>query len=147
MKRESLSLQQRRKIDQKLPSEIETELIEFQHFVIGLCQRNKYSSSLISNADETAVFFDMPHSYTINLKGKKQVAVKTTDYEKLCVIVMLCIPTTSNKLPPYAILNRKAGPKENFCNYVRVQAQKNGWMTLKLLEDWLGCAWELQLVV
>jgi hypothetical protein len=45
MKRESLSLQQRRKINQKLPLEFETKLVEFQRFVIGLCQRNKYSLS------------------------------------------------------------------------------------------------------
>jgi hypothetical protein len=42
-------------IGQKLPLEIETKLIEFQHFVIGLHRRNKYSLSQISNADETAV--------------------------------------------------------------------------------------------
>jgi hypothetical protein len=51
MKRESLSLQQLIKIGQKLPSEIETELTEFQHFVIGLCQRNKYSLSKIGSAN------------------------------------------------------------------------------------------------
>jgi hypothetical protein len=56
MKRESLSLQQRTKISQKLPSEFETELIKFRDSVTGLRQRNKYSLSQISNADETTVF-------------------------------------------------------------------------------------------
>jgi hypothetical protein len=44
------------KTSQDLPSEFETEVIEFQHFVIGLCQRSKYSLSQIGTADETAVF-------------------------------------------------------------------------------------------
>jgi hypothetical protein len=35
MKRESLSLQQRANISQKLPSEFEAKLIEFQCFLIG----------------------------------------------------------------------------------------------------------------
>jgi hypothetical protein len=56
MKRESLSLRQRTKISQKLPMEFETKLIEFQCFVIGLHQRNKYSLSQTGNADKTAVF-------------------------------------------------------------------------------------------
>jgi hypothetical protein len=57
MKKETISLQRSTKINEKLPSEHETKLIEFQRFVIGLRQRNKYSSSQISNADKTAVFF------------------------------------------------------------------------------------------
>jgi hypothetical protein len=28
-------------------------------------------------------FFDMPCNYALNFKGKKQVAIKTTGYEKL----------------------------------------------------------------
>jgi hypothetical protein len=39
------------------------------------------------------------------------------------------------------MLNRKTVPKENFCKDV-VQAQKNSWMTLELMEDWLGSVWE-----
>jgi hypothetical protein len=112
--RESLSLQKRTKIGQKLPSEIETELIEFQHLVTGLCQRNKYSLSQIISAAETAVFFHMPCNYIVNYKGKKQVAVKTTGYGKLRVTVMQHIPTNGNKLPPYVILNRKTVPKKIF---------------------------------
>jgi hypothetical protein len=44
-------------------------------------------------------FFNMPCNYTINFKGEKQVAMKTTGYEKLCATVMLCITASGNKLP------------------------------------------------
>jgi hypothetical protein len=83
----------------------------------------KYSLSQIGNADETAVFY-APRNYTTNFKGEKQVAMKTTGYEKLHVTVMLCITTNGNKLPPYIILNRKTVQKENFCKDVIVQAKK-----------------------
>jgi hypothetical protein len=63
----------------------------------------------------------MPRNYTVNLKGEKQVAVKTTGYEKLCVPVMLCITVNGSKLPPYVILNRKTVPKENSCKDVIVR--------------------------
>jgi hypothetical protein len=42
-------------ISQKRFLEFETKLIEFEHFVIGLHERNKYSLSKIGNADKTAV--------------------------------------------------------------------------------------------
>jgi hypothetical protein len=44
----------------------------------------------------------------------KQVAMKPTGYEKLRVIVMLCITANGDKLLPYIILNRKTMPKEIF---------------------------------
>jgi hypothetical protein len=46
------------------------------------------------------------------LKGKKQVAMKTTGYKKLHVTVMLYIIANGNKLPPNVILNRKTVAKE-----------------------------------
>jgi hypothetical protein len=84
--------------------------------------------SQISNADETAIFFNMPRNYTINFKGEKQVALKTTGCEKLHVTVMLRITANGNKLPPYIILNRQCQNK-NFCKDVIFWAQKNAWMT------------------
>jgi hypothetical protein len=77
----------------------------------------------------------MPCNYTINFKGDKQVAMKTTGYEKLHVTVMLCVTTNGNKLPPYVILNRKAVPKEHFCKDVIVCPPPNAWMTSELFED------------
>jgi hypothetical protein len=41
----------------------------------------------------------MPHNYAINLEEEKEVAMKTTGYEKLRVTVMLCITENGNELP------------------------------------------------
>jgi hypothetical protein len=66
-------------------------------------------------------FFGMPRNYITNFKREKQMAMKTTGYKKLHFTVMLYITANGNKLPPYAILNRKMAPKENFCKDVIVQ--------------------------
>jgi hypothetical protein len=78
----------------------------------------------MGNADETAVFSDMPHNYAINFKEEKQVTMKTTGFEKSRVTVKLCTTANGSKLPPYVILNRMTIPKENFCKDVIVQAPK-----------------------
>jgi hypothetical protein len=47
------------KISQKLPSEFDTTLNEYQHFVTEVHRRNKYEyyPHQISKADATTVFF------------------------------------------------------------------------------------------
>jgi hypothetical protein len=51
---------------------------------------------------------------------------------------MLYTAADGHKLPPYIILNRKMIPKnEIFPKHVIVRAQKNGWMTVDLMEDWV----------
>jgi hypothetical protein len=52
--------------------------------------------------------------YTINFKGEKQVAIKTTGYKKLHVTAMLCTTINCNKLPPYIILDRETGQQKIF---------------------------------
>jgi hypothetical protein len=43
----------------------------------------------------------VPYNYNLNFEGGKQVAMKTANYEELCVAVMLCVIANVNKLPPY----------------------------------------------
>jgi hypothetical protein len=48
--------------------------------------------------------------------------MKNTDYEKLCVTVMIYIyiykTANGNKLPPYLVLNKNTVTKENVCKDV-----------------------------
>jgi hypothetical protein len=69
-------------------------------------------------------FFHHAAQLYCKFQGEKHVAMKTTDYEKLHVTVILCITANDNTLPPHIILNRKTVPKENFCEDVTVRAQK-----------------------
>lgn len=142
MRRVGLSLRRRTSICQKLPSDFEQKLLNFQRHVIQLRKKSIYDFKHIGNADETPVFFDMPRNYTVNMKGAKEVKIMSAGYEKQRVTVMLCITADGNKLPPYLILNRKTIPKnEVFPKDVVVRAQKNGWMTNELMEDWVKIIW------
>lgn len=142
MKREHLSLRRRTTICQKLPSDYENKLLEYQRYIINLRRQKLYCLNSIGNADEVPVYFDMPRNYTVSAKGEKQITIKTTGYEKARVTVMLSITADGNKLPPYVILNRKTIPKEEFCKDVIVRAQPNAWMTSDLMDDWLRSVWE-----
>lgn len=142
MKREGLTLRRRTTICQKLPNDFEEKLINFQRYVINLRRLHQYPLNQIVNADETAVYFDMPRNYTIQSRGEKEVAIKTTGYEKLRITVMLSVTGDGGKLNPYVILNRKTVPKLIFNKNVTVRAQKNAWMTSELMEDWLTNIWQ-----
>jgi hypothetical protein len=61
----------------------------------------------IANADETAVYLDMPPNYMLEKKGVKEVLLKTTGCEKLRLTVMLAATADGRKLPPLLILKGK----------------------------------------
>jgi hypothetical protein len=70
----------------------------------------------------------MPQNYTVDVKGAKEIKIRSTVYEKQYVMVMLCITTYGRKLPPYIILKIKMIPmNEMFHKDIIVCAQKK-WM-------------------
>lgn len=142
MKRHSLYLRRKTTVCQKMPEDFLEKIAEYQCFVKAFHQKNRYVLGQIGNADETPICFDMPRNYTVNMKGAKQVIVKTTGHEKTRVTVMLCVTADGEKLPPYVILNRKTVPKKDFHSGVIVRAQSNAWMTSELMVDWLKSVWE-----
>jgi len=58
LKRHDLSLRRKTKISQKLPRDLEEKLLNFQQFVICLCQKNSYPLNIIINMNETLVWFE-----------------------------------------------------------------------------------------
>jgi len=67
----------------------------------------------------------------------KEVLLKTTGCEKLCLTVMLAATADGRKLPSLLILKGKTLPKsEAFPKDVTVRAQEKGWMTEEL--SWSG---------
>jgi hypothetical protein len=89
--------------------------------VIGLIDLSE-----IEDADKTSVYFDMLSSYTVGGNGGKSVAIKTSGYEKMGVIVMLVVLADGTKLPPYVILNCKTIPKEQLPRGLMVIFQRKG---------------------
>ena len=88
----------------------------------------------MANADETAIYLDMPPNYTLEKKGVKEILLKTTGCIKLRLTAMLAATADGRKLPPLLILKRKTLPKsEVFPKDVIVRAQEKGWMTEELM--------------
>jgi len=96
----------------------------------------------MANANEMAIYRDMPPNYTLEKKDVKEVLLKTNGCEKLRLTVMLAANADGRKLPPLLILKRKTLPKsEAFPKDVIVRAQEKGWMTEELMLEWLKIVW------
>ena len=89
MRRYKLSLRQRTRISQKLPSKTQNLLDKFHQFVNRLRLEKSYELKNILNMDETPVWFDMAGNFTINPKGEKTVHIRATGNEKNRFTVVL----------------------------------------------------------
>jgi len=132
-----LALGRRTTICQKLPKHFEQKLLNYQQYITNLKKTGNFLMGQMANADETAIYLDMPPNYTLEKKGV-EVLLKTTGCEKLRLTVMLAATADGRKLPPLLILKRKTLPKpEAFPKDVIVRAQEKGWMTEELMLAWL----------
>ena len=62
MRRSGLSLRRHTAICQKLPTDFEEKLVNFQQHVIMLRKRGNFLMGQIGNADETPIWLDMPRN-------------------------------------------------------------------------------------
>ncbi|GJP29558.1 hypothetical protein CLOM_g17346 [Closterium sp. NIES-68] len=92
---------------------------------------------MIVNADQTALFLEMPQERIVDHKGIKTVHVHTTGYEKERVTVMLACTATGAKLLAYIIFKRKHPLKIPVPNNVVIRAHPKGWMDERLVQDWI----------
>jgi len=61
----------------KFPTVLEEELVAFQLHVTGLRTLNQYVLSLLENADEAQMYFDMPSNDMVNFMWTHPVVVAT----------------------------------------------------------------------
>jgi hypothetical protein len=116
--------------------------LNYQWHITNLRKTGNFLIGQIANADETAVYLDMPPNCTLENKGVKEVLFKTTRCEKLHLTMMLTATADGRKLPPLLILKRKTLPKlEAFLKDVIDSAQEIGWMTEELMLEWLKIVW------
>ena len=71
MKRYKLSRRHHTKVFQKLPSQTNELLNNFQQYIIQLRTEKSYEMANILNMDKTPVWFDMAGNFTIDQIGKK----------------------------------------------------------------------------
>jgi len=82
MKRYNLSQRRRTKISQKLPSQTNELLENFQQFIVRLRTEKLFQLSNILNMDETPVWFDMAGNFTFVSTGEKTIHIRETGNEK-----------------------------------------------------------------
>jgi hypothetical protein len=129
-----LALWLRMTICQKLPKDLEQKLLNYQRYIKNLRKTGNFLMGQIANADEMAIYLDMPPNYTMEKKGVKEVLLKSTGCEKLRLTVILAVTADGRKLPPLLILKRKTLPKlEAFPKDVIFRAQEKGWMMKELM--------------
>ena len=76
MRRMGLALRRRTTICQKLPKDFEQNLLNYQRYITNL--KKNFLMGQMTNADEMAIYLDMPANYTLEKKGVKEVLLKTT---------------------------------------------------------------------
>ena len=81
--RKNLILRQSTHIAQKLAKDVNDKLYQFLKFVIDEGKSRPYALQHIGNMDETPMYFDMPGSQTVAVKGQHIIHVKTIGDEKL----------------------------------------------------------------
>jgi hypothetical protein len=83
----------------KIPAHFQEKLLNFQRYVIHLRKKENCAFKHIGNADEVAVYLDMPRNYTAVAEVASEVKIRSTSYEKQRVTAMLCITVYGLKLP------------------------------------------------
>jgi hypothetical protein len=101
----------------------------------------------IANLDEVPLFLDLTPDHTLENKGAKEVSIRVTAKYKVRATLVLCCLADGSKLPPMLIFKENSGnlPKKLQGAYdsrrVVIRANKKGWMTQELMEDWMKEVW------
>ena len=123
-------------ICQKPPKHFEQKLLNYQRYITNLRKTGNFLIGQMANANEMAIYLDMPPNYMLERKDEEEVLLKTTGCEKFRLTVMLAATADGRKLPPLLILKRKTLPKsEAFPKDIIVRAKEKGWKTEELMLD------------
>lgn len=96
LRRRNFVSEQKTKIAQKLPEDLDEKITSFHCFVTKRCKETNYEFVHIGNMDETPVWFDMPSVRT--------VLVNKTGHEKSCFTVVLSCLADGTKVKPMVIV-------------------------------------------
>ncbi|CAJ1059666.1 Pogo transposable element with KRAB domain [Xyrichtys novacula] len=139
LRRNNFTCRRRITIAQKDTKEFTEKLVKFVNFSSRMIERMKILERDIIAMDETAVWFDMVGSTTVETRGTRSVPVKTTGHEKSHLTVVLAAKADRTKLKPYVVFKggiREVKAMQNISGVV-IASSKNGWMNDDLTADWL----------
>ena len=99
----------------------------------------------IVNCDETAVYYENPDIYTIDIKGHKEIIINTDGNESKKISVLLSIAVNGNKLPPFLIFKgaEKKTVEKNLNKNINILnkkifavCQKKAWCDTNIFKKW-----------
>ena len=61
------------------PRIFEQNLLNYQRYITNLKKTGNFLMGQMANADETAIYLDMPPNYTLEKKGVNEKLLKTTE--------------------------------------------------------------------
>jgi hypothetical protein len=69
MRRMGLALRRRMTICQKPPKDLEQKSLNYQRYITNLRKTGNFLMGQIANANEMAIYLDLPPNYTLEKKG------------------------------------------------------------------------------
>ncbi|GAA6077977.1 zinc finger protein 540-like [Tachysurus ichikawai] len=140
LKRNDFSVRRRTTVvAQKDAKHFTEKLVNFVTYTTRIIKAKKIQPKNIIAMDETAVWFDMVGSTTVDARGARSVPLKTTGHEKSHLTVVLAAKADGTKLKPYIVFKRGIKEVKSMQNIsgVVVATSKNGWMNKELTADCL----------
>uniref|UniRef100_A0A1A8MYG5 DDE-1 domain-containing protein n=1 Tax=Nothobranchius pienaari TaxID=704102 RepID=A0A1A8MYG5_9TELE len=125
---------------QKDPDLLTQKLVSFVDYVSKTVVSKRISEKDIIAMDETAVWFDMVSPSTIDVRGTKSVALKTTGHEKSRLTVALAAKADGSKLKPFIVFRgavREVKAMQQEITRAVIATSANGWMNEDLTSAWL----------
>lgn len=139
LKRNEFSVRRRTTLSQKQPGQVTEKLVNFVTYVTRQTVEKKIQDRDVIAMDETAVFFDMVGSSTVEQRGTRSVQLLSTGHEKSHLTVVLAARADGSKLKPYIVFKgavRDVKAMQTMGGVV-IASSKNGWMNDDLTADWL----------
>ncbi|KAL2096389.1 hypothetical protein ACEWY4_008537 [Coilia grayii] len=140
LNRNGFALRRRTTMAQKNPDLLTEKLVSFFDYVSKTVVSKRISEKDIIAMDETAVWFDMVSPSTIDVRGTKSVALKTTGHEKSHLTVVLAAKADGTKLKPFVVFRgaiREVKAMQQEISRAVVATSANGWMNDDLTTAWL----------
>jgi hypothetical protein len=122
----------------QLGSKIASYIKQIRHFQ----NLHKYRAMNIAAMDKTDLWLDMSGNTTLQEKGARTVAIKTTGHDRDRFTCILGARANGFKLPPLIVFKGKRKDKslQNVTGIV-VEMQENAWMSEELTWKWLRILW------
>ena len=125
-RRHSVSMRTKTTLAQRLPADLEENIVRFHRFVIAARRRADYPLSRIYNMDETPMRFELPSNQTLEFSGSRTVPVKSCGASLSFLLLLLMEQRCPRKSSSEASVHQEIW----LCRipFVFPSTRKGGWM-------------------